>query len=170
MVLRRRSQNRLRPVNRIKHVVDSQGGLVLNVQQIEDLIRTADAEAILANTRDVNKGSTINGIYLKVEVYATTAAALSNVYMAVVKNPGNNLVFPNANVIGSNDNKRYVIHQEMVMMEQSVNGNPRTLFNGIIVIPRGYRRFSAQDELQLLLFAPGVNTNFCLQCHFKEFR
>ncbi len=151
-------------------MVDAQVGIVLNVQNTQDLIRTADAEPLLANVRDVAKGSTVNGIYLKVEVYATTAAALANVYFAVVKNPGNNLTFPNINTIGGSDNKRYVIHQEMVMVEQKVNGNPRTLFNGVIVIPRGYRRFAPQDELQLLIFAPGVNISACLQCHFKEFR
>ncbi len=90
--------------------------------------------------------------------------------MAIVKNPGNNLAFPDANVIGTDDNKRFVIHQEMKMLEQSVNGNPRTIFNGVIVIPKGYRRFAINDTLKILLFAPGVNCNVCFQCHYKEFR
>ncbi len=164
-----RRGNALRPINRIKHVFDSQGGVVLNVLSIVDLIRTTDTPTI-ANTRDVETGSKVNGIYLKVEVYATTAAALANVYMAVVKNPDDNLTFPNPNAMGADDNKKYSIHQEMVMMEQSVNGNPRTLFNGVIVIPRGYRRNGPGDKLQLLTFAPGVNFSQCIQCHYKEFR
>jgi len=169
MSFRRRRGNNLRPVNRIKHVVDVQLGIVLNVQNTQGLIRATDTPAI-GVTNEVQTGSTVNAIYLNVEAYATTAAALSNVYMAVVKNPGNNLTFPNINVIGGNDNKRYVIHQEMKMLEQSVNGNPRTIFNGVIVIPRGYRRMGPDDALQILLFAPGVNINACLQCHYKEFR
>jgi len=170
VVFRRQNRgNALRPVHRIKHVIDAQLGIVLNVQNIQALITAKDAP-ILANRQEVETGSKVNGIYLNVEAYATTAGALSNVYMAVVKNPGNNLTFPNANVIGSNDNKRYVIHQEMKMLEQSVNGNPRTIFNGVIVIPRGYKRFGPADTLQILLFAPGVNINACFQCHYKEFR
>ncbi len=162
-------RNNLRPVNRIKHVIDRQLGIVLAVQSIQNLVLTVD-DPKLANDTQVAVGSTINGIYLNVECYATTAAALANVYMAIVKNPGGNLTFPNANVIGTDDNKKYVIHQEMKMMEQSVNDNPRTLFNGVIVLPRGYRRNAPNDSLQILLFAPGVNINACLQCHYKEFR
>ncbi len=167
---RSRRGNSLRPINRIKHVVDAQSATVAGTQVIQDLIRTADAEPLLGNVRDVAKGSTVNGIYLKVEVVATTSAALPNAYMAVVKNPGTNLTFPDINTIGASDNKRYVLHQEMVMFQKVGNSNPRTLFNGVIVIPRGYRRFGPKDELQLLLFSPGVNFEFCLQCHFKEFR
>ncbi len=77
---------------------------------------------------------------------------------------------PNANAIGASDNKRFVIHQEMVMMERKVNGNPRTLFNGVIVIPRGYRRFGPDDALTLAIFSPGVDIDACFQCHYKEFR
>ncbi len=161
--------NRLRPVNRIKHVVDSQLGLVLDTQVTKVLAKATD-DPKLANTTECANGCTINGIYLNVEAYATTAAALANIYLAVVKSPGDNLTFPNANVIGADDNKRFVIHQEMKMLEQSVNGNPRTIFNGVIVIPRGYRRMGPNDNLKLLLFAPGVNCSVCFQCHYKEFR
>ncbi len=170
MVFRRRNKGlSLRPVNRIKHVVDNQGGHVLNVQGLITLANTKDAPT-LAAANQVETGCTINGIYLNVEGYATTAAALANVYMMVTKNPGNNVTFPNANVVGVDDNKRFVIHQEMKMLEQSVNGNPRTIFNGVIVIPKGYRRFAPNDQLQLFVFAPGVNISICAQCHYKEFR
>ncbi len=167
-----RSRNRglsLRPVNRIKHVVDKQAGIVLDTQNLTTLVNTKDAP-VLASTEQVETGCTINGIYLNVEAYATTAAALANIYMGVAKNPGNNVTFPNMNVVGADDNKRFVIHQEMKMLEQSVNGNPRTIFNGVIVIPKVYRRFAPNDQLQLYIFSPGVNTSACVQCHYKEFR
>ncbi len=170
MVFRRFQRgNSLRPVNRIKHVVDQQLGLVLNVPQAFSLIDSVDAP-VIANTAEVGTGSTVNGIYLNVEGYATTAGALANIYMNIQKNPGNDLIFPNPNVIGASDKKKFVIHQEMKMLEQSVNGNPRTIFNGVIAIPRGYRRNGPNDRLQIVLFAPGVNCNVCFQCHYKEFR
>ncbi len=169
MVFRNRFQNRLRPVNRIKHVRDRQIAIALGVQTNELLIVARDAPT-LAVTNEVETGSTINGIYLKVEAYATTAGALANIYMIVMKSPGGSIGNPAANVVGADDNKRFVIHQEMVMLEQSVNGNPRTLFNGVIVIPRGYRRFGPNDELRIGLLAPGVNCNVCYQAHYKEFR
>ncbi len=135
----------------------------------DNLIKSVDAP-VLANTEEVQTGCTVNAIYLKVEAYATTAGALANIYIAIVKNPGSEIVVPNPNLVGQSDAKRFVIHQEMVMMEQSVNGNPRTIFNGVVVIPRGYRRFGPADLLQLSILAPGVNTSVCFQCHYKEFR
>ncbi len=109
-------------------------------------------------------------MYIRCEAYATTAGALANIYMLIGKSPGANITLPNPNVVGINDNKRFVIHQEMVMLEQSVNGNPRTLFNGVVVMPRGYRRNGPNDRTSLFTFAPGVNTNICVQAHYKEFR
>ncbi len=169
MVFRRRMSNALRPVHRIKHVIDNQFGVVIGTPTTVNLILAVDAP-VLANVTEVETGSKVNGIYLKVEVNATTSAALSNAYMMVFKNPGGNLTFGNPNVIGADDNKRYVIHQEMVMLQQQDGSNPRTLFNGVIVIPRGYRRFGPNDILQIEVFSPGVTLNACLQAHYKEFR
>ncbi len=170
MSFRRRLGNSIRPVHRIKHVIDSQQGLLLGVQGFVDLAITVDAPAI-ASTPQVETGSKINGIYLKVEcAFTGVTGILANMYMMVVKNPGANLTFPNANAVGANDNKRFVIHQEMVMMQLQENGNPRTLFNGVIVIPRGYRRMGPNDTITLFLLSPGGTMDVCVQCHYKEFR
>ncbi len=115
-------------------------------------------------------GSIVNGIFLVVEAVATSSAALSNLYMSVEKNPGANLTFPAPNVVGQDDNKKYVIHQEMVMLQRQTNSNPRTVFKGVIVIPRGYRRFGPNDKLEMQLLAPGINFDYCIQSHYKEFR
>lgn len=131
---------------------------------------TATDTPTLAALDSVITGSAVHGIYLKVEVSATTAAALANVYLSVFKNPGGNLGVPAPNNVGGNDNKKYVIHQEMVMLQKNAAGNPRTLFNGVIVIPRHYQRFGPNDILSMHVLAPGVNIDLCLQCHYKEFR
>ncbi len=159
----------LRPVNRIKHVVDFQGGVALGVVQ-NVILALANDNPVLANNEEVLTGSKVNGVYLKVEIYARTAGALANCYMTVAKNPGGNLTIPNPNAVGINDNKKYVFHQEMVMLERKVNGNPRTLFNGVIVVPKLYRRQGPNDNLLLSVLAPGVDIDLCVQCHYKEFR
>ncbi len=164
-----RRGNALRPVNRIKHVVDLQYASALGVNTVNTLITAVD-NPVLANTAEVQSGSTVNGIYLVVEINATSNTTLSNAYMYIVKNPGGNLTLPAANVVGASDDKRYVIHQEMVMLQQVANSNPRTLFKGVIAIPRGYRRMASGDFLQIMILAPGTNINVCHQCHFKEFR
>ncbi len=170
MVFRRFNRGQsLRPINRIKHVVDAQGGVLLGIVNNTILIQTLDTPT-LADTDGVETGSKVNGIYLRVEVYGTSSGALSNVYLSVQKNPGGNLSFPAPNVVGASDNKKYVIHQEMIMLQKVTPSNPRTLFNGVIAIPRGYRRNGPNDQLFMSLLAPGVNFDFCVQCHYKEFR
>ncbi len=149
--------------------MDSQDAIGLGVALFKTLVTTTDTPT-LAVTDSVQTGCTINGIYLKVEINATSSGALSNAYMYVAVNPGNTLTLPNPNVVGAFEEKRYVIHQEMVMLQQQTNSNPRTLFNGVIVIPKGLRRMSPNTRINLVLFSPGVNLNSCLQCHYKEFR
>jgi len=168
VVFRRRNMS-LRPVHSIKHVVDIQGGSVGGVNTANNLINTVDAP-VLANTANVETGCRVNSVYLKVEAYATTGVGLANAYMIVMKNPGGNLAAVVPNAVGSNDNKRFVIHQEMVMLQEVADGNPRTLFQGVISIPRGYKRFGINDLLQIFILSPAVTINFCIQCIFKEYR
>ncbi len=170
MVLRNRfSRNSLRPVNRIKHVIDTQASTTAGAN-LDIFLAVADDNPALATPTEVNTGATINGIYIHLETYAKTSAALSNAYMFVFKNPGGNLTPPGVNTVGTNDNKRFVIHQEMVMLQHVDNSNPRTVFNGVVVIPKGYRRMAPNDTILVRVNSPGTNNDWCLQAHYKEFR
>ncbi len=121
-------------------------------------------------------GSTINSIFITVEGVGQEAGAgkTPNFYFFIAKNPGSNLTFPNGNAVGANDNKRFVIHQEMVMLQAlaSDEGVPRNIFKGVIKIPKVYRRQGPGDQLIAAFFIPstGVSVTSCLQCHYKEFR
>ncbi len=163
----------LRPIQRIKHVVDFQTAVPVNTQ-IEQILVSANDDPGLANQAQVITGSTVHGIFLSIEAVAseTSTTATPNVYLAIYKNPGDNLTFPNANAVGTNDNKKYVIHQEMVMINASDGGSPRNIFKGVVAIPKGYKRFGPNDKLVAQLFIPstGVAINACTQGHYKEFR
>jgi len=160
----------LRPVHRIKHVVDAQSAVSAGTAGFITLVDTKDAP-VLANTDEVETGSKVNGIYLRVEIVNVgTTGVLANGYMLVAKNVGGNLSIPNANVVGSSDNKRFVFHQEMVMLQQIHDSNPRTLFNGVVVLPRGMKRMGPNDQIVLEVFSPSIDLNFCVQAHYKEFR
>ncbi len=161
--------SRLRPVQSIKHVVDQQGGLVAGTKSQNILIEAEDAPT-LADVNSVENGSTVSSIFLNLQVAATGTAALANVYMYVFKNPGNNITMPDPNVVGASETKKQIIHQEMIMTEKNTTAIPRTLFKGVIRIPRNYKRFGYKDTLQLVLLAPGVTFDFCFQCIYKEFR
>ncbi len=166
----RRFQTSIRPVDRIKHVVDAEGS-VTTTQAVVPLIETVDAP-VIASTTQVQTGSKVNGIYLKVEATHTSGVGRTNLYMAIFKNAANDLTPPQANAVGGDKKKRFVIHQEMVMLSDDASlGNPRVLFNGVIVIPKGMRRNGPDDKLQMLIRSGNAPTfDWCLQCHYKEFR
>ncbi len=176
----RRRNLRLRPVQSLKHVVDTSGAVVLAAQSITDVIDTVDSP-VLSSPNQVASGSTVHAIYLRVEVVGTIGAAgVDNIYMIVYKNPGNNVVPPiNLDAVGISDKKRFVLHQEMLMTGQP-GGNPgsaniaRTLFKGVVMLPRTFKRFGHDDKLQVILQhrtgESSQNTDFCIECIYKEFR
>ncbi len=163
------SRSNIRPVNRIKHVVDVQGATTAGTTFTSVLADTKDAP-VITTANEVQTGCTINGIYLTVEVNATTSAALANVYMILYKNPAGEVAGIVPNTVGVNVIKKFVFHQEMVMLQQVTNSNPRTLFKGVLALPKHMRRFGPADTLVLRILAPGVNINLCIQCIYKEFR
>ncbi len=167
----RRMNMAIRPVHRIKHVVDTNASLSAGTQ-LNTPIATAKDAPVLANVTEVETGSKINGFFLKVEIACktTVASATSNAYLSIMKNPGGNIVVPASNAVGIDDNKRFVIHQEMVMLQNATAGNPRIIFSGVIAIPKGYRRFGPNDQLYVSLLAPNVDIILCMQVHYKEFR
>ncbi len=168
-----RTRNRslsLRPVNRIKHVFDSQFGVALDTNEDTVIISSTDTPTLAAPAQ-VETGSTVKSIFLVLEVLNNgVTGILSNVYMMIFKNPGNNLTFPNPNVVGVDDNKKYVFHQEMVMLQPVHDSNPRTLFKGVIKIPRHLQRNGPNDRIIVRTFSPGIAVFGCLQCHYKEYR
>ncbi len=170
---RYRSRMALRPVNRIKHVVDSSATIAANANGNFAIALATDTPT-LAATANVETGCKINGFYIRVEAASNEAidlGAIPNFYFLVWKNVGGNLSDPLPNAVGANDNKRYVIHQEMTMIENKGQGsNARTVFNGVIVVPKGMRRMGPNDEWQVQVLCPALNTAVCFQAHYKEFR
>ena len=174
----RRFNRAIRPVQSLKHIVDIPTSTVLAVQSAAPVI-IATPDPDLTQVAEVQEGSTVNALYLRVEVISTTSfTQVPRIYMAVFKNPGNGLAAPNANGAGSSDNKRYIIHQEMIMVSGAPFANnsefPRTLFNGVIKIPPRLKRFGYNDRLAVLLQNGAGETtgivNACVQAIYKEYR
>ncbi len=170
---RYRSRMALRPINRIKHVVDSSATVAANANQSFTIASATDTPT-LAATASVETGSKINGFYIRAEIASNEAidlGAIPNVYFYLWKNTGGNLLKPSANAVGASDNKRFVIHQEMSMIENKGQGsNARTLFNAVIVVPKGMRRMGPNDLWDIVMLCPALNTAQCIQVHYKEFR
>ncbi len=170
MVPRFRSRNYLRPVNRIKHVVDQQFGLALDTVLPITIAEASDTPD-LANTDEVETGSVVRSFFCSLELVNTgTAGVLANAYAMFYKNPGNTVVMPQPNVVGASVQKRFVFHQEMIMLQMQDNSNPRTLFKGVLKVPRHFQRMAPLDTIKVDVFAPGVEVNGCVQIHYKELR
>ncbi len=168
-----RSRMALRPINRIKHVVDSSAAVAAATTGVYVLSLATDTPT-LAATASVETGSKINAFYIRFEVASNEAislGAIPNFYFLVWKNPGGNLTTPNPAAVGSDDNKNKVIHQEMTMIENKGQGsNARTVFNGVVVIPKGMRRNAPNDTWLVQFRCPALDTVSCVQAHYKEFR
>ncbi len=161
-----------RPIHSIKHVLDNQGGLTIDTQTLIALIDTTD-NPVLGGVIDIAVGAHVNSFFLNVQVAATSTASIANVYMFVYGNPGNNIPvgsIPKGNVVGASDFKKQIFHQEMIMTEKNTTAIPRTLFKGVIRIPKKFRRFGHDDTVGIALFSPGVTYDYCLQCIYKEYR
>ncbi len=168
-----RRMGSLHPVNRTKHVVDFSGSLAKAIDLVT-VIAASDETPTLADTKSVAIGAKVNGFYIRVEIASNDpvdVGALPQVYMYVWKNPGGNLTTITPSVVGGSDNKRFVIHQEMAMIQNAGQGsNPRTLFNGVIVVPKGMRRMGPNDSWQVVVRSTALDIQLCIQCHYKEFR
>ncbi len=170
----------MRPVNSFKHIVESNGAVSAANASITDLVVAVTDPKPGTSPTECNIASTVGAIFLNVQVVGEIGAGgVDNIYMAVVKNPGNNFVFPDVDLLGISDLRKYVIHQEMIMTGQA-GGNPgaaniaRTMFKGVILIPRGYKRNGFQDRIQVILqHRSGEQTqvtNFCIEAIYKEFQ
>jgi len=169
----RRMNLAIRPVHRIKHIINFSATLAKNTNLIIPIADAVDAP-VLANTAEVETGSKVNGFFAVVEAASNEAAvagAIPNVYLSFYKNPGNNLTMPNGNITGIDDNKRWFFHQEMHMIENSgAGGNARSMFQGVLALPRGFRRMGPDDRIAMAVLCPQLDIALCAQVHYKEFR
>jgi len=165
----------LRPVNSLKHVVDTATAAVTNIVSVIPIVETKDSPVSTTPTQ-VTTASRINAIYLRVEVLATgTAAGIPRIYMTVQKRPGNTIPTVDPNSVGISPHRKWIIHQEMIMVaDSSTTPIPRTMFQGVISIPQKMRRFGVSDQLNVNFQHDAGETtaitNVCIQCIYKEFR
>ncbi len=174
----RRFNRAIRPVNSMKHVVDvATTAVPAGVTNVVPVITAVDSPT-LANPGDINKGSVVNGIFLRVETVHNSGTWVTQprVYMTVQKDPGNNLGAAFPADVGISNIKKFVIHQEMLMMtgvSADANSFPRTMFVGVVKIPAQYRRFGQQDRLEVNFSLPAAATtatvSVCVQCIYKEY-
>ncbi len=171
----------LRPINSLKHVVDASGVTTGGTPSEVTIAVQVDLPSTTV-TNQVHTGSAVKAIFLSVQLSGSVAyGGVPRVYMIVYKNPGNQVPTPDPSNIGISPRRKFVIHQEMTMVAQQTTSGagggdgtfPRTMFKGVILLPKRYQRFGDADELTFVIQnatgeATGT-TRWCLQSIYKEF-
>ena len=169
----------LRPINQLKHVVDTSGVTSLALPSTTELAVQVDLPSTTA-VNQVHVGSAVKAIFLNVQINGSIIySGIPRVYFLVYKNPGNQVPVPDPSNIGISPRRKFVIHQEMMMVDpvgpaaSSPSSFPRTMFKGVILIPKRYQRFGDGDKLtfviQNALGETNGQTDWCVQCIYKEF-
>ncbi len=169
-----RRGNSLRPVNTLKHTVDSQISIPAGTQTDVILVQAVE-NATSTQANDCDIGSHVRSMFVNVQVINSTNAvgAINNAYCYFFLNPGNLIsVFPAVNAVGISNIRKNIFHQEMTMLSDENDSIPITLFKGVLKIPRKASRLGVDDTINVRIGTPagGPEIEACVQCIYKEIR
>ncbi len=167
----------LHPVIATKNVNETSGILAASTNTVLlNLVDTVDS-ASLSVVNSVERGSTVNGLFLSI-FYYTEGGEVSNevplVDWYIMKVPGNNFTsfvatgLPTPGAQGNHDNKRYIFHTEKGLSgggDASLSGVPM-VFKGVIGIPKGFRKMNANDRI-IIAARANFATKFCIQAIYR---
>ncbi len=172
--------NRLHPVISTKNVSEFSGIIAAGTNTVLSTpVNTVDS-ATLAVTNSVERGSTVNSVFLST-FFITEGGEIANevplVDWYIIKNPGNNFGttfdatnLPTPGSQGSHDNKRFIFHTEKGLAgggDVSLAGVPM-VFKGVLRLPKAYRKMNANDVVQICA-RTNFATKFCIQTIYKWF-
>ncbi len=172
LVVFRRRSSALRPVNRIKHVLDVEGTLLQSGAVVTVPLATVVAvRTDPINPVEVEVGSTVNGFFLSVFVVGATGAPLGTTsvnWLIGKKHSGQSLPAPTT--VGTSDLRNQIVHEEKGLAG-SGDGTPMA-FKGVVGVPRGMRRNRSGDqwELKLSLTASATaDAVFCVKAIYNSY-
>ncbi len=169
---RRRRSNNLRPVDSNKNIVFLTGSTVTASNNIIIIALTVD-NALLATATQVERGCTINNVWMSLDVCGLNATGINNqIAMYIMKDPGTNLTPPLASTEGTSNEKKFIFWERQAMVMRNQDGNNPYHWEGWIKIPKVYRRFGADDRLLLLIrnTTPTSTGHFTCQFIYKWYK
>ncbi len=160
------------PINSVKHVIDTEGGLTQTVSVVP-LAKGVGTQEEPFNPNAVIVGSTINAFYISIFIIGATGAPVGgsqNWYIARQHSGQSNSGFPDPGTTGTSLLRNQIIHQEKGLVG-SGDGTAMA-FKGVVVVPKGMRRMREGDNWNIYLKNNNVSdaSNFCLQVIYKSFR
>jgi len=114
------------------------------------LVNAVDSPALSA-TADVERGCTINNVWISLDFCGLDATGvLQSTSVYLMKNPGTNLTPPAPRTEGSSNEKKFIFKTWNQMTMRNQDGNPPYHWEGWVKIPKQYRRFGSNDQLNLI--------------------
>ncbi len=170
MVFRRR-MTALRPVNSIKHVIDTEGTLTAGTPSTNPVIvAVPNVSDTTFKPGDVRVGATVNGVFISLFIIGSTGAPVNgsaNWHLIKLHALQSG---PNPGATGASELRNQIIHEEKGLIG-SGDGTAMA-FKGVIAIPKGMRRMREGDVWQVVIRMPNQGADdaqFCLKVIYKSY-
>ncbi len=159
-------------IHSIKHVVDVEGALSGAVKSVTTIATNVISRTTPFNPIEIEVGETVNAVFLSIFMIGAGGQGLDgalNWYIAKLRGGQTSGNFPTPGETGVSDVRNQIFHEEKGLAG-SADGTPMA-FKGVVVIPRGMRRFREGDQLHVVLQnSDAVNdANFCIKAIYKSF-
>ncbi len=168
----RRGRSSLRPVNRVKHVIDVEGTLVeVGTQSLVPIGVSVQSYSAVFNPVEIPVGHTVNGFFLSIFIIGATGAQIGgSINWYIIKTRSGQAVVPEADSVGTSDIRNQVFHQEKGLAG-SGDGTPMA-FKGVIAVPKGMRRMREGDQFFIALKlnpAATSDADFCVRAIYNTY-
>ncbi len=167
---RRRGALALRPINSIKHQVNIAVGTTgTNQTQLVAKAVTSPSPTV---DSDVPHGANIKAIYCTINGCGLGGTGvLNNMFVYLMKNPGNNLTAPGAASWGTSNEKKFIWKAWMFMIMRNQDGNTPFHWEGWLQVPRRYQRMGTDDTILVgIQNTASVTGHFSAEFIYKDYR
>ncbi len=159
-------------------MVETSGILAAGTNTVIDNLSVAVENPLLSAADNVERGCTINGMFLSIFFYTEGGEVANEVPLVdwyIIKDQGGNMAvtfdsthLPTPGNQGVANNKRFIFHSEKGLAgggDASLTGVPM-VFKGVIAIPKGFRKHNMDDIIKVCARA-NFATKFCIQAIYK---
>ena len=158
-----------RPINSVKHVIDTSGSLVMNVNSTNP-VATAVVAPTSSGLDQVPIGCTISSVFISLYVLGSSGSGSGLIDWYIRKNPGGTQTGGDQPIPGSTGSsalRRFIFHEEKGLAATQ-DGTPM-VFKGVIKIPPRFRRMGEDDELQVVIRSSVADLEFCFKAIYKHY-
>ncbi len=160
----------LSPINSVKHIIDTEGALSGAATSFNVLaIGVPNVDAATFKPGDIRTGGKINGFFLSVFILGATGAGNTGSINWYLMKTRDGQSAPQPGLTGTSTIRSQIVHEEKGL-SGSIDGTPMA-FKGVVVVPKGMRRMSENDQWILALRGTDAVTdyNFCVKAIYKSF-